>query len=157
MHEGTEATTAQQRDEMFAHGLPTRVKHLETTVDALHKDSLLTQGALAGLSSQVAAMADSLKDFGSKLDDQRTKRPDWGTMATWAGVLLVVGAMAFSPVSKRVDRLENALDSDMAHIYSEIEKQKQVHVEDAFLMGQQQARLEALEKSETRTWAHCAK
>lgn len=140
MTDGMEAAIAAEkaeRDAVFLHGLPTRVKHLESVVDTMHRDSLMMQGSLTGLSSQVNAIAETLKDFGSKLDTQRTQRPDWGTLAAWAGVLLVVGAMAFVPVR---DNLE-VFRSDLHDI-------NEAAVENAYRMGQNDARLSALERIE---------
>ena len=57
-------TSAQANEDMFMHGLPTRVKQLETVVDSLHQDSIRTQGALQSLAGQVGQIAGSLKDLG---------------------------------------------------------------------------------------------
>lgn len=142
---GTEALEA-ERDAVFLHGLPTRVKHLESVVDTMHRDSQVMQATMAGLAQQVTGVADTLKDFGTKLDAQRTRRPDWSTLAAWAGVLLVVGAMAFVPIREQ-----------QASMRLEMTAAAKVHVEDAYKMGHYAARLEALERMENRTWGECTK
>lgn len=139
-------TSAQANEDMFMHGLPTRVKQLETVVDSLHQDSIRTQGALQSLAGQVGQIAGSLKDLGDKLDIARTRKPDLGALATWAGVLILVGGMALQPTR-----------ATLSEHNVEIIRQQQVHLEDARAMGAFDARLDALEDREQRTWNTCLK
>ena len=92
--------------ESFRDGLPTRVEQLETSVASLHQDSIRTQSALAALAGQVDGLSDTLRDIADKLDAQRTRRPEMGALATWAIVILTIGALAFAPVSARLSNLE---------------------------------------------------
>jgi len=88
-------------------GLQPRVEQLETSVASLHQDSIRTQSALAALAGQVDGLSDTLRDIADKLDAQRTRRPEMGALATWAIVILTIGALAFAPISSRLSNLEN--------------------------------------------------
>ena len=95
-------------NQSFRDGLPTRVEQLETSVASLHQDSIRTQSALAALAGQVDGLSDTLRDIADKLDAQRTRRPEMGALATWAIVILTIGALAFAPISARLHTIESA-------------------------------------------------
>lgn len=90
--------------------LDRRVAHLEESVDGLHKDSVRTQGALSGIAAKVDSLAITMQDIGEKLDQQRTRRPELGSMATLALVIITIGAMALAPMTWNVSRLENEIN-----------------------------------------------
>ena len=92
-------------------GIPTRVGHLENEMASLHEDNIRTRSAISTLGSQVATLTDTMKDLAIKLDQQRTRRPDMSAMAAWAGVLLMVGALAYAPISGRVYSAEESINS----------------------------------------------
>ena len=96
---------------LTARHLDTRVDHLEQSVEALHRDSMRTQGAIAGMAAQVDSIVDTIKDIGQKLDQQRTRRPELGALATTALVVLTIGALALAPLNMRMSSLENQLHS----------------------------------------------
>lgn len=93
----------------FLDGLPTRVGKLEREMGALHEDSIRTRAVVEALGTQVSAMTETLKDFGNKLDVTRTKKPEWGAMGTWAGIILVLVGMAFAPMALRMAQHEQNL------------------------------------------------
>ena len=108
-----------QRSDSFHEGLPIRVEQLETSVASLHQDSIRTQSALAALAGQVDGLSDTLRDIADKLDAQRTRRPEMGALATWAIVILTIGALAFAPLMRQQERFHERLL-----------KQKDLHLED---------------------------
>lgn len=130
--------------------LPKRVGALEVTVDQLHTDQVETkrmladQGvSLASLQSTTNANSQLLRDVAEKLDAARTKKPEWGVFASWAAVLLTIGALAFVPINKRVENVETAasqtsavmleraeiigaFSSDMQRVFDELEEVRHI-------------------------------
>lgn len=98
---------------MEAHGtndVGVRVSHLENTVEALHRDSVRTQAALAGLSSKVDSITNAISDLSIKLDQHRTRRPDLAGVAAVVSLILVIGGLAMAPLYQRMDRLQYRVD-----------------------------------------------
>ena len=92
-----------------------RVEHLENAVDALHRDSVRTQAALAGLATKVDSVTSTLVDIANKLDQHRTKRPDMQGIAAVLSLVLIIGGLALTPLYWRVDRIQVNVD-DMAAV-----------------------------------------
>ena len=91
-------------DKEYAQDIPIRVSHLETSVNQLHVDNQRTQNTLSGIVAQQEAQGRLLADIADKLDKTRTSRPELGSMATAATVILIIGAMAFAPVYREMDK-----------------------------------------------------
>jgi len=102
-------------------GLPVRVQHLEGVVDSLHQDSIRTQAQLSSLDMQMRNLNDTLKDFGSKLDVARTKKPDMAAFGTWATVLLMFMGMASAGFIFRMSQHERFLETLNARQIENIE------------------------------------
>jgi hypothetical protein len=101
---------------MFYDGLPSRVGHLENEMTALHEDNIRTREALSTLGSQVNILNETMKDLATKLDVTRTRKPDVGAMAAWAGVLLMIMALVYTPLTSKIDAVSNIVEGlQMTH------------------------------------------
>lgn len=91
-------------------GLPTRVTHLEGSVDRLHTETAQMQRTLGGVVTQLDSLGKVLTDVSDKLDKQRTRRPNFTAILAVTisalALVAVIGTMAFSPVNQRLDSLE---------------------------------------------------
>lgn len=118
------------RADLFHEGLPTRVEQLETSVASLHQDSIRTQSALAALAGQVDGLSDTLRDIADKLDAQRTRRPEMGALATWAIVILTIGALAFAPLMRQQERFHERLVKQEDEIHLKLSKEEGRSIQD---------------------------
>lgn len=83
-----------------------RVAKLETGLDALAADQHAMRGAFDSFATEVRT---ALQSISSEIaSGQRTP---WGTLASWAGVLFVVGAAVVGVVESQVQRNQARLDS----------------------------------------------
>lgn len=90
-----------------SNGVARRIDRLETVMARLSEEAIRTQGNISTLAKHLDAQAEALTAIAEKLDEQRTKRPELGALATWSLVLLAIGGLAFAPVSSRLANLEN--------------------------------------------------
>ena len=95
------------------------------------------QGAqLARQGASIDALASVVQSVGRKMDqllDSRSDRP-WGPMATWAGVLLLIGAMAFTPVYRDLERVRE--DSSVSDRELDIILQREMRLLDSRVQEQ---------------------
>lgn len=100
------------------HGVTRRVDRLEEVLARLSEESIRTQGAIGTLAKHLDAQAEALTGIAEKLDEQRTKRPELGALATWSLVILTIGALAFAPLMKQQERFHERLQ----HVESSVER-----------------------------------
>jgi uncharacterized coiled-coil protein SlyX len=99
--------------------LDKRVDRLEHSVGVLRDTTAELSGAVGQIGQQVSLLGDTLGDIGNKLDDQRTRRPELGSLATLGLVLIAIGGLAFAPVMSRMNRME----IDMRQEHTKIEQE----------------------------------
>jgi hypothetical protein len=128
---------------MFYDGLPTRVGHLENEMSALHEDNIRTRTAISTLGSQVSTLNETMKDLAGKLDQTRTKRPDFGVLAAWAGVLLMIMASFYAPINAN---LNNAIVT--------IAELQHTHEEASYMAGRRDSQIEHLMTAEKRMYEY---
>jgi len=90
--------------------LEPRVRQLEHSVESLHGDMGHVKQTLAVISGQQSSFAKTLESVADKLDAQRTKRPDWGALGTWAAVILTIGALSLTPLAMRLVSAEHDIE-----------------------------------------------
>lgn len=98
-------------------GVSRRVDRLESALARLSEESIRTQGALSTLAKHLDAQAEALTGIADKLDEQRTKRPELGALATWSLVILTIGALAFAPLMKQQERFHERLTRQEQVLY----------------------------------------
>lgn len=86
-----------------------RIDRVEEALARLSEESIRTQGAIGTLAKHLDAQAEALNSIADKLDEQRTKRPELGALATWSLVILTIGALAFAPLVQQQDRFHDRL------------------------------------------------
>lgn len=99
------------------HNVTRRVHRLEEVLAKLSEESIRTQGAIGTLAKHLDTQADALTSIAEKLDEQRTKRPELGALATWSLVILTIGALAFAPLMKQQERFHERLTRQEQVLY----------------------------------------
>lgn len=95
-----------------------RTDSLESRVSSLETELKHYGAQLARLSEEMQAgfrrQAQALDDLG------RRSQTNWGTLATWTGVIVgamsLLGSLALSPVRERVERLDGLLQREMRQL-----------------------------------------
>ena len=120
-----------------------RVDRLEEALARLSEESIRTQGAISTLAKHLDGQAEALERIAEKLDEQRTKRPELGALATWSLVILALGGLALYPMQQQQERFherlvrnEDAVDAMQANRFTKTDGQR---MEDALLSHIQSA------------------
>ena len=97
--------------------LEPRVEQIEQTVRGLtetqreiHKDNREMKAALAGIGVRQQGQDAMLQDIASKLDAQRTRKPELSSIAAVTGVLLVIWGLSLTPIYWRIDRMFTTME-----------------------------------------------
>jgi hypothetical protein len=86
-----------------------RINRLEEALARLSEESIRTQGAISTLAKHLDGQADALERIADKLDEQRTKRPELGALATWSLVIIALGGLALYPLQQSQERFHERL------------------------------------------------
>lgn len=102
-------------DTIFLEALPHRVGQLEIASQDLAHELMVVKGMATSTDAKVTAMAELLRNVDAKLDQSRTRRPDYNALASWAGVLVIIMGLVFGGLSWRMALHESSLaDIDAA-------------------------------------------
>jgi hypothetical protein len=66
---------------------------------------------LAGIAVRQQSQDSILQDIASKLDQQRTRKPELSSIAAVCSVLLVIWGLSLTPIYWRIDRMFQKLDT----------------------------------------------
>lgn len=126
-----------------------RLRRLENRHEQTERDIRALSEQTASLAASVTVFKDAVESSMAKLveatsrldqrvSEVRERRTDWGTIATFLGVVFIVGGMALAPIIRDIDRITRNVEfmrsdfvsaedyeRDMGRVRDEIQRERE--------------------------------